>query len=348
MSDADLLDSSPFQKANPQLFTPPAQATPEQKVPKDTPPEDYTKKRFELAEEAKRVDDQTIAHLTALQDRQMAMASRHTPIPPDPKFKDIPKPEKFDYSDPIKVFQNPAVVLATLGSLFSRAPLTAALNAGGAAMEAYHKGEADKFAQKKEEWKEALDQSIKQNEVELERYNVAWKKSDAVVKDKLAQMQALAAGVKDEVLIAGIKTGEIDRIDKILEKREQATDKLKEIQARTQGIDNANVESTAQLIAENRMPPMTGWAMRSPFGQAVMARVHDLNPNWKAQDYYGDVARARTEATAEPRAVADRVLLFRCRRLSVAHPEHCRANLTGDSSWPVALASSPLRTRRSS
>ena len=87
-------------------------------------------------------------------------------------------PPKQDFTDPIKVFQNPAVVIATLGSIFSRAPLTAALNAGGAAMEAYHKGEAEKFALKRDEWKENLQLALEKNKIVLEKYNAAWKKSD--------------------------------------------------------------------------------------------------------------------------------------------------------------------------
>ena len=229
MPDTDLLDSSPFQKANPQLFTPPAAPNPAPTAKNGNPGVDYTNQRMELATKASGIEDEEITKIREMRSKWQSMASRHTPIPRDPNFQPIPKAPVQDFTDPLKVFQNPAVVLATLGSLFSRAPLTAALDAGGAAMEAYHKGEAEKFTLKRDEWKEAVEASKAQNEIELQKYNAAWKKSDAAVKDKLAEMQAIAAGVKDEVMIAGIKTGQLDRIDKIfLDARQKATDKLEE------------------------------------------------------------------------------------------------------------------------
>lgn len=292
-------DPTPYINSIPGLVKPsPAPAEP----PPDTKPEDYTKKRLELANDSKKVGDEEIAHLTALQEKYENLVSRHTPLPHDPQLTSAPKPPKFDYTDPIKAFQNPAVLIATLGSLFSRAPMTAALNAGAAAMTAYHKGEAEVFTQKREEWKEALDAAMRNNQIELDKYNVAWKKSDAAVKDKMAELAAVAAGQKNETVIAAIRTGQIDKIDGIYEGLQKAQDKLKEIQARTKSVDLANAESTATLIGEYKLPPLTGWAARSEYGQTVNKLIQERYPDYNAQDYYAGLARKRVEATAEPMA----------------------------------------------
>jgi hypothetical protein len=218
----------------------------------DPPPAQpsYTEQRLDLAKKESDVDDKTIASLESARDRRRALEGRRTPLPADPKLTNIPDAPKFDYSDPIKAFQNPAVIIATLGSLFSRAPMTAALNAGAAAMTAYHKGEAEVFAEKREEWKQAAEKAREQNQKELELYNAQWKKHDAAVSDKMAQMQAIAASVKDEVMIAGIKTGQLDRIDKILEAREKANDKLKEIDKRFKTSGGTFDQQTMDIMAD--------------------------------------------------------------------------------------------------
>lgn len=262
----------------------------------------YTEQRLDLAQKQGGIEDKAISSIESAQAQRKALEGRRTPVPADPKLSNIPEPPKQDFTDPIKAFQNPAVVIATLGSLFSRAPMTAALNAGGAAMEAYHKGEAETFAMKREEWKEASEKAREQNQKELELYNAQWKKHGAAVADKMAEMQAIAAGVKDEVMIAGLKTGQLERIDKILEAREKANDKLEEIHAKENAIDPGVVENNAQLISSGAMPPVTGYGLRSKGGAATMARVYDINPNYRAEDYYASKAAKIVESTAEGRA----------------------------------------------
>jgi hypothetical protein len=44
-------------------------------------------------------------------------------------------------------------------------------------------------------------------------------------------------------------------------------------------------EHTAQMIANYEIPPLAGFAMNRPFGQAVMGRVSELNPDYSAPEY---------------------------------------------------------------
>lgn len=52
-----------------------------------------------------------------------------------------------------------------------------------------------------------------------------------------------------------------------------------------QGGDDATVDNTAKMIAEGRMAPLTGFAMRSPWGQQVMSRVSEINPDFSATKF---------------------------------------------------------------
>ena len=50
--------------------------------------------------------------------------------------------------------------------------------------------------------------------------------------------------------------------------------------------DPQTVEFTAKAIANYNMAPMSGWALRSKFGQEVMSKVVEQNPNYDATKYY--------------------------------------------------------------
>lgn len=201
------------------------QATP---APKPPAADDYTAKRLDLASKAGAIDQTAVENLRNLQSQYMKMAGRHTPVPADPRLQDVKPPPQFDYTDPMKALLNPGVLVATLGSFFSRAPMTAALNAGAAAVNAYHKGEKELYDKKRQEWKDNVEQALKENEIALERYNVAWKRSDASVKDKMAEMQAIASAMKMEPVLAALQSGQVDRVDKIYEGLQKAQDHIRD------------------------------------------------------------------------------------------------------------------------
>lgn len=50
-------------------------------------------------------------------------------------------------------------------------------------------------------------------------------------------------------------------------------------------VDPAQVENVSDMIASGRMAPLGAMAMRTPFGQAVMSRVAEKNPAYRAQDF---------------------------------------------------------------
>lgn len=193
---------------------------------------------------------------------------RPPPLPSLPRYQDIPPSPQHEFSDTINVFKNPAVVLATLGSLFTRAPLTAAMNAGGAAMEAYHKGDQETAQLKQKEWEQAARQAEQQNKIELEKYKEAWERRDVDVKQKFAEMAALAAGYKDSLINAAVASGNIDVVEKILVAREtaqirntQALELYKEKQdliAKLKPLDSETADFMARQLIEGNTQQLTG------------------------------------------------------------------------------------------
>jgi len=59
------------------------------------------------------------------------------------------------------------------------------------------------------------------------------------------------------------------------------------------------VENTAQMIANGQIKPLSGFAMRSPYGQAVMSRVKDLNPDYRAGDVESSIKATKDFATGK-------------------------------------------------
>lgn len=49
--------------------------------------------------------------------------------------------------------------------------------------------------------------------------------------------------------------------------------------------DPATIEATAQGIANGNLAPLSGFALGRPMGQAVMARVMQINPNYSGKDF---------------------------------------------------------------
>lgn len=54
------------------------------------------------------------------------------------------------------------------------------------------------------------------------------------------------------------------------------------------------VDATAKLISNYQMRPLSGYAMRSAFGGAVMKRVSEMNPDY-SETRYNEINRARTQ-----------------------------------------------------
>jgi Phage tail lysozyme len=62
-------------------------------------------------------------------------------------------------------------------------------------------------------------------------------------------------------------------------------------------VDQKSVEAEASMIAGYHMPPLSAWVLRSPWGQAVMAKVQQLNPDYDAAKYAGRVSGTRAFAS---------------------------------------------------
>jgi hypothetical protein len=99
-------------------------------------------------------------------------------VPGRPPVFESPKPEDYK-TDPMKTFGSASMVMATLGSLFTRKHLTNALNSGAQVMQAAHQNDASNFNQAFEKWKTDTDQAWKLAEWDQQVFKDELEKSEA-------------------------------------------------------------------------------------------------------------------------------------------------------------------------
>lgn len=111
-----------------------------------------------------------------------------------PTLTEPPKIDDFK-TDPMKKFSSAGMVLATLGSLLTRRPLTHAFEAGGEVNEAINTGDAAKFKAAYENWKSSNDNAWKMAE---------WDQSN--IKDLVQRIKDKEAGADERARLYGVYT----------------------------------------------------------------------------------------------------------------------------------------------
>ncbi len=237
---------------------------------------------------------------------------------PTPSLKQYDAPVPGNYGldpsqkeqSPFEVFKDPMVVLAGLSSLFTRRPLTSAMNYAAGAMEGFHKGKQDIFEENKKKFDEAIKATIEQNKTELNRYNEAWDRKKEFDWQKIApKLLGEAAASNDQLLSTAIQAGKWDLVEKIISGRETAQNriqtavdmekakeatKIEEVETLKK---DPNVIARAKAIRNYEQAPLstTGFAGNNPYNQAVMSLVTQMaesegepyeTPNYAAKNRF--------------------------------------------------------------
>jgi hypothetical protein len=195
--------------------------------------QDYIARQEQLLEQRAAITKQTEDALQqAIIQRQGLMAQGISPTR-EPQFYNVKPPPQQKFMDPLQAFANPLVMLTVLGSLaVRRGGGLAAMKAATEAINGFHKGDQEAMAQNLENWKQSTDAVIKQNNIELNRYNAALKTTEHKVSERQAKLEAIAASTGDEVKLAALRQGNIDGFLGLLDQQRQHTEKMEELQLR--------------------------------------------------------------------------------------------------------------------
>jgi len=114
----------------------------------------------------------------------------------------------------VEQWGSPAMLLAVIGSAFTRQPLTNALNAGAAVMKGFQQRDFDAAQTAFKNWKEANDTSLKLMGIQRESYADALKAIEHSGgedrKDAMATFAALAHAFNDQPMMAAAAAGRWD------------------------------------------------------------------------------------------------------------------------------------------
>jgi hypothetical protein len=231
-------------------------------------------------------------------------------LPPAPRLQDFPKPMPADDRNPLEVFdifKNPAIVLAGIGSAFTRRGLTTAFNSAAGAVNGYRQGQQQVFEQHKEQWKQQAEQALEQNRIEIEKYKIAWEQRD--VRARMAAMWGIASESGDVTMQKMLQAGDIGSAHDLFMKRADiALDAEKAF-----AVESAKIKARGGMgtdadyikaIGEYREAPPIGRQAMTPEGREIMRQVHESFPNYDYKVWLGSSAAAKVEGAAEVRANA--------------------------------------------
>ena len=260
------------------------------------------------------------------------------PKPPnETPIKPPPKPE--DFQKDALGFASAMAVLGAVAGKFTRNPGNAALNAFAGAIKGWQQGNLQAYQQKTEEWKEAADQTVKNNEMLLDKYKMVLEDRKMNIDEQMASIQLIASQYHDKMTFDAAAAQNYTLVASIYDKNQQYTDKVKAatdklyqkhldqdeknhtnakwlaspegqawistlptgeqakyngfVQQYGQGVDPSSVHEVAALIGTGKMAPLSGFALRSPWGQAVMADVGQRFPGYQGTEFVGHSSLAR-------------------------------------------------------
>lgn len=148
------------------------------------------------------------------------------PGPNPPPTLDLPPPPVQAPYNPIHSWGSTAMVLAMIGSAFTRHPLTAALNSGSQVMKAYNDGNAEAAANATDQWKTNTANALKLYQYEQDAYSKAIQAHQDNERDALMAVTVQAAAFKDGPMSAAAETGGLPAVIQMYQKRGKAAASL--------------------------------------------------------------------------------------------------------------------------
>lgn len=185
--------------------------------------------------------DKTMGKVSAIDEATGALKPPAFSIPPPPEPKN---------TSPMEAWGSAAMMLATVGSLLTRQPLTTALNAAAGAMKAFHQNDMDAANLAFDQWKASTDMAVKQQNFQMEAYKAALSKAGSDERTAVAEFRARAAAFGDETAAQAAEQRGIDGAKKYLLDVQKANDNMmKNIGPITEGKDFYNALHDPQFQA---------------------------------------------------------------------------------------------------
>lgn len=169
------------------------------------------------------------------------------PLPKTPTLEPVPQfhPKQITPEE-TQSFVAISTALAALASLATRAPLTSALNAAGAAMEGFHKGALDQANLDLKNFKTQADAAVARNNQQLQQYDAVLKNRNLAMSQKMSMLRVIAAKEQDEIALAQLKSQDLRSFLELQQKRLDGMNRWNEFAAKFHQSAQQHADTLAQ------------------------------------------------------------------------------------------------------
>jgi uncharacterized coiled-coil protein SlyX len=204
------------------------------------------------------------------------------------KMPALQPPPQEHLVDPIKSFGSAATMIAVLGSLLTRAPLTSALNSAAAAMNSVQQKNLLDYQAQYNNWKQNTDFAVRQSQMLEQQYQDILGTAKLTNEQKTAQASMLATISQDYAMQAHLRTSDLLAAEKLSIARTKATSDMQLNAARIEQVHETLMSDPQTYATSLGVDDFVQQNGRQPTAQEFMgiaAHVNDvLEGNTPAPD----------------------------------------------------------------
>jgi hypothetical protein len=215
---------APTPTARPPLGTDAPSAPPPVAPGGDTGVEEVTV-TAEKKPDAPKLSAQGLANKYQETEEKLAAVDEASGALQPPKWE-MPPPPKPKYTNPVEAWGSAAMLLAGVGSLLTRAPLTTALNSAAGVMNAIHQGDVENAELQFSQWKTATDMAQKQLNFQNDAYKTALQKAKGDKQEALAALNSYSAAFGHTAVAEAAKARDLNAAKRLIIDQARLTNQM--------------------------------------------------------------------------------------------------------------------------
>lgn len=135
-------------------------------------------------------------------------------LKPPPEMQQVPPPEPTE-TDPKKIWGSTAMLLAAIGSAFTRRPLVTAMQSAAKVINGYRQNDLEASNTAFQSWKVATDNAIKAQDFQVKSYQQALETAKDDIAAGSAEMRALASQFQDENMLRAAEARDYEAMQRL-------------------------------------------------------------------------------------------------------------------------------------
>ena len=185
-----------------------------------------------------------------LAERYKVAAEAPLPDLYKPQYRPVPEAPKPVYREPFQALGAPLAALALVAGAFTRNSGTAVLTAASTAMEAQAKGDQAGYENARSEFKDALDTTMKNNEMERNAYRDAWSDRKATFDERVSNLALWSSYYQNKAMSSAASGGNVAQINAQIAGLTSTLGVLKQMEPAYKSVSEAKGAVLSQFFAK--------------------------------------------------------------------------------------------------